>query len=156
MTQPKKIESLTLDSHPSIAVAKAALAVCEGSSIPGELYDRLGNLGGHFDKVGRALNSSVTAYNQAVGSIEGRVFPTARKLRDLHVTDAELARVNVVEAPVRPLTAPELVEDAVRVTPMIGVRVDDAEELTRPQPALDELLAEQAPTGVSRRRRSAG
>lgn len=42
MTQPKKIESLTLDSHPSIAVAKAALAVCEGSSIPGELYDRLG------------------------------------------------------------------------------------------------------------------
>ena len=42
MTQPKKIESLTLDSHPSIAVAKAALAVCEGSSIPSELYDRLG------------------------------------------------------------------------------------------------------------------
>ena len=42
MTQPKKITPLTLDSNPSIAVAKAALAVCEGSSIPGELYDRLG------------------------------------------------------------------------------------------------------------------
>ena len=41
MTQPKKITPLTLDSHPSIAVAKAALAVCDNISIPSELHDRL-------------------------------------------------------------------------------------------------------------------
>ncbi len=91
------------------ALAESAAQVSE---LARELYDRLGTLGGYFDKVGRALNSSVTAYNQAVGSIEGRVFPTARKLRDLHVTDKELATVNAVDAAVRPLTASELVEDA--------------------------------------------
>ena len=106
-----------------------------------ELYDRLGTLGGHFDKVGRMLGASVTAYNQAVGSIEGRVFPTARKLRELHVSGKELATVNAVEAAVRPLTASELVDDAAQVTPMIGARANDPEGLNRPQPALDELIA---------------
>ncbi len=136
------------------ALAESAAQVSE---LARELYDRLGTLGGYFDKVGRALNSSVTAYNQAVGSIEGRVFPTARKLRDLHVTDKELATVNAVDAAVRPLTASELVEDAVQVTPLIGARAHDPEDLTRPQPALDELVAEHTPADpASRRRRSAG
>lgn len=95
-----------------------------------ELYDRLGNLGGHFDKVGRALTTAVKSYNDAVGSIEGRVFPTARKLRDLQVVaDKELTAVKASEAAVRPLTAGELVEDAVSVTPIIGRRTPTVEEL---------------------------
>lgn len=86
---------------------RAALAesAAEVSEVARELYDRLRTLGGHFDKIGRSLTASVTAYNQAVGSIETRVFPTARKLRDLHVSGKELATVNAVEAAVRPLTA---------------------------------------------------
>lgn len=138
---------------------QAALAdsAAEVSELARELYDRLGTLGGHFDRVGRSLTASVTAYNQAVGSIEGRVFPTARKLRDLHVTAGELATVKSVDAAVRPLTAAELVDDAVQVTPLIGARSDDPEGLNRPQPALDELLAgEIAEPPSSRRRRTAG
>lgn len=141
---------------------QAALAesAAEVSELARELYDRLGRLGGHFDKVGRALTTSVRAYNEAVGSIEGRVFPTARKLRDLHVTDAELKRVQAVEAAVRPITAPELVEDAAQVTPMIGARERDDDEraaLVRQQPALDELVAgDTPPVAPSRRRRTAG
>jgi DNA recombination protein RmuC len=50
----------------------------------------------------------VDAYNRTVGSFESRVFITARKLRDLHVTEAELEAMEVIEASVRPLTAPEL------------------------------------------------
>jgi DNA recombination protein RmuC len=37
-----------------------------------ELHERLGVLGGHVDKVGRSLAGAVAAYNQAVGSLEGR------------------------------------------------------------------------------------
>ncbi len=85
-----------------------------------ELYDRLGTMGKHFDKVGRALTSAVGAYNDAVGSIEGRVFPTARKLRDLKVTDKELLQLNPVDSSPRPITAGELVDDATEITPMIG------------------------------------
>jgi len=138
---------------------QAALAesAAEVSGLARELYDRLSTMGGHFDRVGRSLTASVRAYNEAVGSIEGRVFPTARRLRDLHVTGKQLDQVNPVEAAVRPITAPELVENAVSVTPMIGARRDLDEGLTRPQPALDELVAaDSPPTAPSRTRRSAG
>lgn len=42
MTQPEKFEPLTLDAPLSIVVAKAALKACDGSSLEGELHDRLG------------------------------------------------------------------------------------------------------------------
>jgi DNA recombination protein RmuC len=73
-----------------------------------ELYERLSTMGDHLGRVGRSLTSAVDAYNRTVGSFESRVFITARKLRDLHVTEAELEAMEVIEASVRPLTAPEL------------------------------------------------
>src|SRR6476661_4683036 len=50
-----------------------------------EVHERLGVMGGHLDRVGRALGSAVTAYNQAVGSLETRVLVSARKLSALEV-----------------------------------------------------------------------
>lgn len=127
---------------------QAALAdsAQEVFSLGRELYDRLGTLGKHFDKVGRSLTSAVGAYNDAVGSIEGRVFPTARKLRDLKVTEKELPAVNPSEAAVRPLTGVELVEDAAGVPPMIGrTRTETDALLLRPQPELEDLLTGELP-----------
>jgi DNA recombination protein RmuC len=74
-----------------------------------ELYDRLAGLGGHMDLVGKSLTGAVTAYNRAVGSLEGRVLVTARRLSELGVTDAELDQAHPVGASVRALSAPELV-----------------------------------------------
>jgi DNA recombination protein RmuC len=111
-----------------------------------ELYDRLGTLGKHFDKVGRSLTSAVGAYNDAVGSIEGRVFPAARKLRDLKVIEKELAPVTASEAAVRPLTSVELVEDAAGIAPMIGRARAADDLLLRPQPELSDLLATEGST----------
>ncbi|CAL8979179.1 Chromosome partition protein Smc [Propionicimonas sp. T2.31MG-18] len=126
---------------------QAALAESaqEVFSVGRELYDRLGTLGKHFDKVGRSLTSAVGAYNDAVGSIEGRVFPAARKLRELKVTEKQLPAVNGSDAAVRPITATELVEDAALVTPLIGRRSSE-ELLARPQPALDDLLVREHST----------
>src|SRR5690349_15280022 len=76
-----------------------------------EVHERLGVMGGHLDRVGRALGSAVTAYNQAVGSLETRVLVSARKLSALEVTDADLAAPRPVDAVPRPPTAEELVED---------------------------------------------
>jgi len=73
-----------------------------------ELYERLGTMGDHLGRVGRSLTSAVDAYNRCVGSVESRVFTTARKLRDLHVTQSELGAMEAIEASVRPMTAPEL------------------------------------------------
>ncbi|MDQ4085611.1 MAG: DNA recombination protein RmuC [Actinomycetota bacterium] len=73
-----------------------------------ELYDRLATVSQHLDKLGRSLTSSVRAYNAAVGSVETRVLVSARRMRDLKVSDAELEAPAVVHEAVRPSTAAEL------------------------------------------------
>ena len=57
-----------------------------------ELHARLGSMAGHLDRVGRSLNASVVAYNQAMGSLEGRVLVSARRFADLGVTSEALRR----------------------------------------------------------------
>lgn len=52
-----------------------------------DLYQRLGTLGGHLDKLGRSLTGAVTTYNQTVSSLESRVLVTARRLADLEVVE---------------------------------------------------------------------
>ena len=74
-----------------------------------ELYDRLSGLGRHVDRLGRTLTTAVSAYNQAVGSLESRVLVSARRLNELGVTDAELAGPEPVAETARALSAPELV-----------------------------------------------
>ncbi len=79
-----------------------------------ELHQRLGSLGGHLDKVGRSLGAAVSAYNSAVGSIEGRVLVTARRFSELGVTHDDLAAPRQVEEGPRSLSAPEFESDLLR------------------------------------------
>jgi DNA recombination protein RmuC len=53
-----------------------------------DLYDRIGLLAGHLDRVGGSLGTAVTAYNRAVGSLDSRVLVTARRLHDLGIGDS--------------------------------------------------------------------
>lgn len=101
---------------------QAALAdsAAEVSELGRELYDRLITMGGHFDRMGRQLNSTVKAYNDVLGSLESRVMVTARRLKDLQVTDKELEVLAASDMHARNLTAPELIEAAEETTPMIG------------------------------------
>jgi DNA recombination protein RmuC len=74
-----------------------------------ELHDRLAGLGRHVDKLGRSLATTVTAYNQAVGSLESRVLVTARRLSELGIVGAELSAPAAIQDTTRPLSSPELV-----------------------------------------------
>lgn len=76
------------------------------------LYERLGTMGGHLDRLGRALTGSVLAYNQAIGSLEGRVLVTARGFADLADQPDTLRSPQPVEEPVRRLSARELLDEA--------------------------------------------
>lgn len=87
-------------------VAESARAV---HALGRELYERIGKVSEHLAKLGRSLNGSVTAYNEAVGSLETRVLVTARKLEE-HGIGGELEGPDIVDRTARPLTAPELVE----------------------------------------------
>jgi DNA recombination protein RmuC len=64
-------------------VAQSAQAVHELGS---ELHKRLATFAAHLAKLGRSLDSSVGAYNDAVGSFESRVLVQARKLEDNGIT----------------------------------------------------------------------
>ena len=77
-----------------------------------ELYDRIAGLGRHVESLGKALTSAVTTYNKTVGSLEGRVLVTARKLNQLGVVDAELKPPAPVEDTIRALSAPDLITEA--------------------------------------------
>lgn len=79
-------------------------------SLGRELYERLGSLGSHLDRLGRSLTAAVTSYNKAVGSLETRVLVSARRFRDLEVSDADLQPPSTVTEAARPLTAAELLD----------------------------------------------
>jgi len=50
-----------------------------------DLYDRLQKMAELWARMGKGLSGAVTAYNDAVGSLESRLMPAARKFRDLDV-----------------------------------------------------------------------
>jgi DNA recombination protein RmuC len=136
---------------------QAALAesAAEVFKLGRELHEKLGAMGSRLDKLGRALRSSVTAYNETVATVEGTVLVRARRFRDLKVSEKELVALSQVDDAVRQIQAPELVDDAVQVQPMVGRgskrrsrAVPEAEDLVRSDPELFELVERDGPSGL--------
>ncbi len=53
------------------------------------VYDHLAKFAGHFAKVGERLRQGTEAYNRAVGSLETRLLPAARKIKAMGATRAD-------------------------------------------------------------------
>lgn len=82
-----------------------------------ELYSRLGTVGRHLDKLGRSLKGTIDAYNGTVGSLESRVFVTARHFADVADLDERLPAPRPVDDAPRPLTAAELLDAVAETRP---------------------------------------
>ncbi|HEY8319859.1 MAG TPA: DNA recombination protein RmuC [Amnibacterium sp.] len=74
------------------------------------LYERIGGLAGKAEKLRAALERSVGAYNEFVGTLETRVLVTARQIGRLDEV-AVLGEPTPIDVVPRPLTAAELVAD---------------------------------------------
>ena len=71
-----------------------------------DLHAKLGLMGNRLDKLGRALRSSVNAYNETIATVEGTVLVRARRFRDLKVSDDELGVLPQLDDAVRQIQAP--------------------------------------------------
>jgi DNA recombination protein RmuC len=76
-----------------------------------ELYDRVGKVAEHADKLGRSITATVKDYNVFVSSLESRVLVTARKLNDLDenaLGTEEISAPKELDSAPQSLTASEL------------------------------------------------
>ncbi|CAB4893766.1 unannotated protein [freshwater metagenome] len=79
-----------------------------------DLYERIGKIAEHAEKLGRSITSTVKDYNIFLSSLESRVLVTARKLNDLDEnqlgTDEIISPAPLESAP-DSITASELQKD---------------------------------------------
>ena len=82
------------------------------SDLGRHLYEAVRALAGHFDVLGARLKSSLDAYNQAVGSLEGNVLVKARKLKEFQAANSgeEIRPLEPIDRVPRMLQAPELTD----------------------------------------------
>ncbi len=70
----------------------------EAGRLGKDLYERMAVLADHVNEVGHALSKSVSAYNRAVGSLETRILPAARRFKELGVSsDKEIPLLEPAE-----------------------------------------------------------
>ena len=81
----------------------------EVAALGKDLHDRIAKLAKHWSRVGERLDGAVDAYNQAVGTLEARVLPAARRFRDLKSVggDRDIDILEPLTQETRALTAPE-------------------------------------------------
>jgi DNA recombination protein RmuC len=87
-------------------IAKNAQAISE---LGKQLYERMRKLAEHISDIGSGLEKANGAYNSAVGSLENRIFPAARRFKELGAASGdEIAIIEPVDTQPRQLAAPEL------------------------------------------------
>ncbi len=71
-----------------------------------ELYERVRVFAQHFAGIGLSLQRATEAYNKSIASMESRVLPQGRKIKELaSLPDAELPEIQAVEIAPREVTA---------------------------------------------------
>lgn len=82
------------------------------SDLGKQLYERMRTLAGHISEIGDGLGKANHAYNSAVGSLENRVLPAARRFRDLGaVSGDEIVVIEPVDTQPRQISAGELKDE---------------------------------------------
>jgi DNA recombination protein RmuC len=87
-------------------IAENAQAISE---LGKQLYERMRTLAEHISDIGNSLEKASGAYNSAVGSLENRVLPAARRFKELSAASGDdIAIIEPVDTQPRQLTILEL------------------------------------------------
>ncbi len=85
------------------ALAENAKAIARQGN---ELYSRLETFIGHLAHLQKHLGNAVESYNQAIGSLESRVAPAVRALREMGIGESDLVLPKKVDTQPRSLQNP--------------------------------------------------
>jgi DNA recombination protein RmuC len=81
----------------------------EISNLGRQVYDRMKTLADHLTDIGKGLEKANEAYNNAVGSLEARVLPAARRFKELGAASGtDISALEPVDTAPRAISAPEL------------------------------------------------
>ena len=84
-------------------VADNARAIAEQGKV---LYERLLIFLQHLTETGNGLKSAVKAYNNAIGSLESRLIPAAKRFKELSVASEPLPIIRLIETETRTIALP--------------------------------------------------
>jgi DNA recombination protein RmuC len=109
---PSTLAALLLTVAHGWKQEKIAANAREIANLGRDLHKRMADAGKHLARLGRSIDGTVRAYNDAVGSLESRVLPAARRFRELQAAaiDVEIEPLEPVELQPRPVVAAELAE----------------------------------------------
>ncbi|HEV2975242.1 MAG TPA: DNA recombination protein RmuC [Solirubrobacteraceae bacterium] len=141
-------------------IAESAREIAESAR---ELHRRLGRFVEPLAKVGRQLDSATSAYNEAVGSFDGRVVPQVRRIEAAGAaSERSVDAPPAVETTARAVTAQlaSVAQDAPRERPAQAGSQAPAADLAPVEepptlPALELARSSRTPAGARPSRRSA-
>jgi DNA recombination protein RmuC len=91
-------------------IAENAQAISE---LGKQLYERMRTLAGYVSDIGIGLEKASGAYNSAVGSLENRVLPAARRFKELGAASGdEIGIIEPIDTQPRQLTILELKKES--------------------------------------------
>jgi DNA recombination protein RmuC len=103
-----------------------------------DLYTRVGAFSSHLARLGKQLEGSVKAYNSAVGSLERKVLPGARKFVELGVQARKtIETMQEVETATREVSPPS---DSVEPATADRPQPEAGKALKSPEPDSEDLI----------------
>ncbi|MBN1247613.1 MAG: DNA recombination protein RmuC [Anaerolineae bacterium] len=88
-----------------VIVAKNAQQIADEGKV---LYQRLSKVAEYVVTLGTNLDSTVVAYNRMIGSLEGRLLPSARRFEELGIDTEAMPALEQLDHTTRKLTAEEM------------------------------------------------
>jgi DNA recombination protein RmuC len=131
MATPTTLIGLLRAVHYGWRQEQIALSAREIAESARELHRRLGRFVEPLAKVGRQLDSAVSAYNEAVGSFDRRVIPKVRDIEQAGArSEREVLAPAAIETAARPVTARLEVEPVAERQPLSPVDEPTGETFT--------------------------
>jgi DNA recombination protein RmuC len=108
ITSPMSLMALLLTVARGWQTRQMAESASKIAAEAADLLTRFGVVLDHVAKTGRHIQLATNAYNDLVGSVERRVMPSLRRMRELGVPSDEIADLAALEAVARTLELPEM------------------------------------------------